>query len=245
MSQDKVLTSAQQSALAAISTTLAARLATMGQDPSGLFNYYARKLRHGALLSQCDLHALEILRRYRGRFRRVWEIGSGVGQLTAMMALEGFDVVPIDGDHRRYAAQTEVLDVLQRLDPAARARVNPRFGSFPGALGADDVRHDAVVVLNVAFTGAEADYRAFLERLPRFTFGLIDFARLFTETPNQSEWHQRARDFTERHGVATRSVASYEIPEVGKRGELFLIGEPGDASPMIGNLPEAGSERAG
>jgi SAM-dependent methyltransferase len=220
-----MLSEAQRRNLAAIAAALAERLATMGEDASGLHNYYARKLRHDALLGECDLHALQMLRRRVGQFRRVWEVGSGVGQLTAMLALDGHEVVAIDRDSRRHAAMTAALDVLERHDPAARKRVATRLGSFPAVLDeTDDVRADAVLVLGCTFTATEPESRAFTDALPRFTFGLIDFPRLFTETANSGEWRERARGFAERYRVAAVPVASYEIAEEGKRGELFLVG---------------------
>jgi hypothetical protein len=222
---DDILSETQRRTLAAISATLAERLATMGEDASGLHNYYARKLRHGALLGECDLHALQTLRQRVGQFRRVWEIGSGVGQLTAMLALDGHEIVAIDRDPRRYAAMAAALDVLERHDPAARSRVATRFGSFPDVLDEkDDVRADAVLVLGCTFTAAELEYRAFMDALPRFAFGLIDFPRLFIETQNSGDWRERARDFAGRYRVAAVPVANYEIPEEDKRGELFLVG---------------------
>jgi hypothetical protein len=222
---DDILSEAQRRTLEAIAAALAERLVTMGEDASGLYNYYAKKLRHGALLGECDLHALHMLRQHVGQFRRVWEIGAGVGQLTAMLALEGYEVVAMDRDVRRYAAMTAVLDVLECHDPAARSRVATRFGSFPAVLDEkDDVRADAVLVLGCTFTAAESEYRAFSDALPRFTFGLIDFPRLFIETKNCGEWRERARAFTERYHIAAVPVAHYEIPAEDKRGELFLVG---------------------
>lgn len=222
---DDLLSEAQRHTLVAIAAALAERLATMGEDASGLHNYYARKLRHGALLGECDLHALEMLRQHVGQFRRVWEIGSGVGQLTAMLALDGHEIVAIDRDPRRHAAMTAALDVLERHDPTARRRVAIRLGSFPAVLDEkDDVRADAVLVLGCTFTAAESEYRAFTDALPRFTFGLIDFPRLFVETTNRGEWRERARDFAERYRIAAALVADYEIPEEDKRGESFLVG---------------------
>jgi SAM-dependent methyltransferase len=229
---DDILSETQRRTLVAIAAALAERLATMGEDASGLHNYYARKLRHGALLGECDLQALQTLRQRVGQFRRVWEVGSGVGQLTAMLALDGHDIVAIDRDPRRHAAMTAALDVLERHDAAARRRVATRLGSFPAVLDeTDDVRADAVLVLGCTFTAAEPEYRAFTDALPHFAFGLIDFPRLFVETKNSGDWCERARDFAERYRVAAVPVANYEIPEEGKRGELFLIGGRRDSQP--------------
>ncbi|MDP1965602.1 MAG: hypothetical protein Q8K93_25765 [Reyranella sp.] len=223
LEHDIVLTEVQQRVSAAIAAGLADRLVTMGQTESGLFNYYARKLRHDALLSEYDLHVLRILRERVGEFRRVWEIGPGTGQLTAMLALDGHHVIAIDHDTRRYGAMMEMLGILERFDPAARARVSTRREAFPKTLGkSDNVGTDVVLALNCGFTAPESGYRAFEDALPRFGFGLIDFALLFTEAQSPEEWRQRARAFSERHGILASAVASYQISEVAKQGELFL-----------------------
>ena len=222
--RNEVLSEVQQRTLASLETALVDRLATMGEDASGLYSYYARKLRRGTLLSECDLSVLAALRERVGQFRRVWEIGSGVGQLTAMLALDGHEVIAFDRDTGRYAAMTKNLDILERHDPAARGRISTRFGSFPAVLDEkDDIRADAVLVLGCSFTASKMEYRAFEDAVARFALGLMDFPRLFTPATNGEEWRQRARDFAERYRVAVVPIANYRIPELGKEGELFVV----------------------
>lgn len=222
--RDSLLNDTQQRTLAAITKRLGVRLEEMGEIESGLYDYYARKLHHDALLSECDLRALAVLRRRAGQFRRIWEIGSGVGQLTAMLALDGHQVVGVDPDRRRYAAMEDVLGVLERYDPLARTLVTTRSSPFPAALDdKEDVSDDAILVLGCTFTADKAGYCTFENALPRFVFGLIDFPRLFTSTTRRDEWRQRALDFSTRHGMATVAVAEYLIPEERRNGELYLI----------------------
>ena len=226
--RNKVLSEVQERTLASLETALVDRLATMGEDASGLYPYYARKLRHGALLSECDLSALAALRERVGKFRRVWEIGPGIGQLTAMLALDGHDVVAIDRDIRRYAAMTENLDILERHDPEARRRISTRFGSFPAVLDEkDNICDDAALVLCCTFTASKMECRAFEGAVARFALGLVDFPRLFTAATKGEEWRQRARDFAERYHVAVAPIANYQIPEEGKQGELFIVAGEG------------------
>ena len=221
---DGILNEAQKAALPDIVSALARRLAAVGEEASGLSNYYVRKLRHDVLLSECDLRLLEILRQRRGQFRRVWEIGAGVGQLTAMLALDGHQVVAVERGGHRHAAMVEVLDVLQRHDPAARAHVTATRGAFPEMAEGEDVGADAVVVLCCAFTGDQATYSAFEEALGRFALGVIDFTRLFTEPPGGADGRQRAGTFSARYGIPATFVAGYRIPEENKTGDLFTIG---------------------
>ena len=59
MTPDGILNEAQKAALPDIVSALARRLAAVGEEASGLSNYYVRKLRHDVLLSECDLRLLE------------------------------------------------------------------------------------------------------------------------------------------------------------------------------------------
>jgi hypothetical protein len=194
----------------------------MGPEESGLFNYYVRKLAHDALLSQCDLQAIRVLRQHAGRFTRLWEIGPGVGQLTVMLALDGHQVVAVEHDRRRAAAVLAVLDVLAAIDRPARDRITLLLDTFPEALGADTVEKDAVLCLSCAFTAADAKYRAFEATVARYALGVIDFARLFTETTDRTEWRRRAGAFASAYDVEATPVSSFYIPEEAKPGELFV-----------------------
>lgn len=221
---EAVLTSSQKTALAALNAALAGRVASMGADESGLFQYYTRKLEHDALLSQCDLQAIQILRQHAGRFGHVWEIGPGVGQLTVMLALDGHEVVAVEHDRRRAAALLAVLNELAAIDQAARDRVTVVQDTFPEVLGSRAVETDAVLCLSCAFTAPATKYRAFETAVARYALGVIDFARLFTETTDRIEWRRRAGDFASAHGVEVVPVTRFYIPEEGKSGELFVTG---------------------
>ena len=225
---ESVLTPSQKTALGALNAALADRLASMGPDESGLFNYYVRKLAHDALLSPCDLLAIRILRQHAGRFARLWEIGPGVGQLTIMLALDGHQVVAVEHDRRRAAALLAMLDVLAAIDRLARDRVTVVPDTFPEAIGADAaIVKDAVVCLSCAFSAPDSKYRAFEAAIARYALGVIDFARLFTETTDRVEWRRRADTFASAHGIEATPVSSFHIPEEAKSGELFVtVPEP-------------------
>jgi hypothetical protein len=221
---DVLLSEPQRRGLHVLTAALTQRLAAMGQQESGLYNYYVRKLSHDALLSQCDLLAIEALRMRRGQFARIWEIGPGIGQLSIMLALDGHHLVLLEHDNRRMAALVAMLDqIVAAIDAEARARVDVRPGSIPEAIGAADaIEQDAVLALNCAFTASDAKRLAFERTVARFGFGLIDFPRLFTETADREEWGRRAHAFAETNGVRAKSIAAYVVPEERKAGELFL-----------------------
>jgi hypothetical protein len=220
---EAVLTALQKAALAALNAALADRLASMGPDESGLFSYYTRKIAHDALLSQCDLQVMQILRQHVGRFARLWEIGPGVGQLTVMLALDGHQVMAVEHDRRRAAALLAMLDVLSTIDRPARDRVTVVKDTFPEVLGSDSaIERDAVICLSCAFTAPDSKYSAFEAAAARYALGVIDFARLFTETTDRAEWRRRAADFASAHGVEATAVAAFHIPQEDKHGELFV-----------------------
>ena len=200
------------------------RLAELGEVESGLFRYYSRKLQHDTLLSECDLGAVRLLRASRGRFRREWDIGSGVGQLPLALAADGWQVFAIEHDKRRFGALTAVIDAVTRSQPHIGRRVQPVFGSFPEVTSGNYVGDDVVIALNAAFSATEEKYRAFEDRLRKYGAALIDFPRLFTETKVPSDWRARAEAYA---GIPQIAPAyDYRIPEEDKTGEVYFLTRP-------------------
>lgn len=220
---EAVLTPLQKRSLAALDEALRGRLASMGADDSGLYGYYVRKLEHDALLSQCDLQAIEILRRRGGQFGRIWEVGPGVGQLSVMLALDGHRVVAVEHTVRRADAMLAMLDVLAAIDSPARDRITVVKGSFPEAIGADEpVGRDAVTCIGCTFTAPDAKYRAFEAAIARYAIGVIDFSCLFTWTADRTTWRRRADDFASTYAITATPATSFHITEEDRYGELFV-----------------------
>src|SRR5262249_2125795 len=108
-----------------VEAALLNRLASFGVKESGLYNFYVRKLKSGLLLSDADLKAIKLLRGKHGEYGRVWDIGAGVGQLSIALANDGWNVVALEHDKRRFAALKSVIDAVASSDREVASRIEP------------------------------------------------------------------------------------------------------------------------
>jgi SAM-dependent methyltransferase len=165
-----LLTADQRSACATIKETLDTRTANLGKNAAGLYNYYTGR----PILINRELWLIQFLRGLRGT--RVWDIGAGIGQLSAMLAVDGIKVVAVDHDGPRAEAMRQIAD---RLAPLTGDRFTVRFGSFPDVAEGEDVSNDIALVFSCVFAGSAERYRAFLLALSRFRCAIVAFGSLF------------------------------------------------------------------
>jgi SAM-dependent methyltransferase len=203
-----------------VERTLRERLAAMGADQSGLLNYYARKLDHDALMSEYDVRAVGLLRGLHGQFRRIWDIGAGVGQLSVALAADGWDVTALDHNRRRFEALTAVVAAVTAANPQIGGRIRPVFATFPEANADADVAEDLAVAFGCTFTDTQAKYDSFVAGLHRFKAAVIDFANLCVATRDERAWRTRAAAYA--GGVEIKPVYSYVVPEEDRRGEIYF-----------------------
>jgi SAM-dependent methyltransferase len=209
-----MLTALQQQGLGLIEAALVERLGDVGEEAGGLYYYYRSKLAGNALLSDCDLRAIAVLREQRSRGGRVWDIGAGIGQVSAMLALDGWTVIAVDRDRRRFAALERVAAVVTQLDAASGGRLTPKFGNFPDVILGEPVEHDVALTLGCTFRAEERVYEDFRAGLRRFRGSLIDFPRLFIQTDNRMEWLRRAESYCAGLPGSVRTSFPCTVPDV-------------------------------
>src|SRR5207245_1821505 len=85
-------------------SVLSARIDTLGVYGSGAYEHYDRMLQQGSLVSPADVAAVTMvaLLKKTASFEACHEIGSGLGTLPFILALEGYNVVGIEADSRRH-----------------------------------------------------------------------------------------------------------------------------------------------
>jgi SAM-dependent methyltransferase len=184
-----------------VETVLSERLARLGVRESGLFNFYAWKLQHQCLLYDYDQKAICLLQGMRGRYRRVWDIGAGIGQLSVALAADGWQVMAIDHSRLRFAALEAVIDSVGESWPEIGARIEPILGTFPDVIAEIDVSNDLAIAFGSTFTAPQATHQAFVDALHRFKAALIDFASLCTPTNDPVVWRGRAVAFSGRPDI--------------------------------------------
>lgn len=192
----------QQQACAMLEGELGRRLAEFGPSESGLDGYYQMKLEKRALLTPLDLGVIAFLRANRSRWPRIWDIGAGVGQVSAMLAIEGFEVIAVEVNNRRHAALAQVtVPMLEHYYPAARQRFHERHASFPEIIAPDDVRGDIALVLCCPFTAEEGVYETFRLGLMEFDAALVEFRALFVRVDEPGDEIVRAEAYCARYGL--------------------------------------------
>ena len=205
-----------------VETVLSERLARLGEHESGLFSFYAWKLQHQCLLSDCDHEAIRLLQGMRGRYRRVWDIGAGVGQLSVALAADGWQVTAVDYNPLRFAALEAVIDAVGESWPEIEARIKPILGTIPDVIAGIDVSNDLAISFGSSFTAPEATHQAFVDALHRFKAALIDFPSLCTATDDPVVWRSRAVDFSGRPDIVP--IFYYgECDEATKKEEVYEV----------------------
>jgi SAM-dependent methyltransferase len=194
---------------------LSERRVRLGQHQSGLFNFYAAKLQDRCLLSDADHGAVRLLQELRGQYRRVWDIGAGVGQLSIALASDGWQVTAVDHNRLRFAALEAVVDAVGGSWPEIEARIKPILGTFPDVIAEIDVSNDLAIAFGCAFTAPDTVHQAFVDALRRFKASLIDFSTLCTATDDPTVWRTRAVAFSRRPDIVPAFYHS--------RGEVHLV----------------------
>lgn len=127
-----------------------ARLEAMGQDPSGLYNYYASLARKGRAFAYYDVPVAKWLAAADFPATRILDVGAGIGQLSALLLKIGLPAVPIEATEGRYAAMVAMFEVLGLPVPTESVA-----GFFPGS--ADHLVGPDTVALFMGLMNGQAD----------------------------------------------------------------------------------------
>jgi hypothetical protein len=107
------------------------RLADLGVDGSGAFNFYRVRIERDDLFTGYELDLAEALLADPDYPGAMHEIGGGYGSLSWLMAALGSDVVCLERDDRRYAGAAALLEVILAGWPELQGRLDVLHASFP------------------------------------------------------------------------------------------------------------------
>lgn len=162
----------------AVFAFLCRRLDAMGEEESGLYRYYRRRVEDGVGLRGYEHHLLE---RFAAE-KRVFHVGCGVGALTTGLARAGVRCIGFEFDERRFAA-AEALRA--ELAPVLHYELRPR--SFPRALRRDDRTAAAVLLFtNAESSWIEANAGLVIQAMHRFARTVLDL-RVFGDRREDEE----------------------------------------------------------
>ncbi|MGD9880574.1 MAG: hypothetical protein AB7F22_27895 [Reyranella sp.] len=168
-------------ALALVRDTTAAvlqqRIDALGVRGSGAYEHYSAMLQRGFSLPPHELTALEIVRQQAPRLAAYHEIGSGIGTLPFLLALNGFPAVGIECDRRRHETALAVWQALSAKAEVGKPACRLVFGRFPATAARHDAA-DALAILTDFVTTQSAEQRqAIIDGLRRYPYVLLDLRR--------------------------------------------------------------------
>ena len=173
------------------------RLERLGELESGCNNFYAVRLRRGTIFSDYDLALAEALVARSDLPRVVHEVGGGFGNLSMLLAMNGFQATCLELAKLRYDGGMAILEALR---PALPQMAN--FRLLHAAFPEPTLKPDGAmaVITNLVATTSEADRRAMLRRLGAYDAAIIDVDRFLTSITTAPERETRLADFA-AHGL--------------------------------------------
>ena len=152
---------------------LAERREALGVEEGGLNNYYAQRLDKRRALSRYERELIVYLK----GAPRVIHAGTGMGPLSAALALQGTQVIGFEADPRRHAA-AEAL----RARLARDAAYEVRQALFPqGLRDGDDPAGATLLFTNVVAGWPEGLYDDLIAAMRGFSRTILDL-RVFGQT---------------------------------------------------------------
>ncbi len=175
------------------------RLAMLGAEESGSYNFYSVRLARGDLFSDYDRRLAEELIRLPQPPAQIHEIGGGFGNFGWLMAGLGVAAVSLECDRRRFDAGEAIWGAIRRgwpEMPGSFTWLNARFPApnlEPGRAWA--------ISTNLVFTSSAEAKAEILGRLKEYETAIIDVDRFLVQS---REPEQRAAVLAEfvKSGIA-------------------------------------------
>lgn len=208
---------------------LTERLRLLGVDRSGAYEHYHYKLKHGFPIPSYELAIVNLVRQKFPDLVSYHEIGSGLGTLPFMLALEGFAAVGVERDERRHLTATAILAELQAQAPSVETNCRLIWAPFPDAIADIDVSGSMAILTDFVSTHSPAEFSRICRDLGRYRYVLLDLQR-FVDKRDAGPDQQEVTDILVQYGF----TPCEEVIDVGYEGYYRLF---------AGN-PSAGERRS-
>ena len=160
-----------------VTAVLRLRIDTLGIRGSGAYAHYSAMLERGLPIPHHDLAALEVVRRQVPRLSAYHEIGSGIGTLPFLLALNGFPAVGIECDPRRHETSLAIWRELAAKADVGRPACRLVHGRFPAAVAKDDTSEALAILTDFVTSQTPEQVEAILDGLRRYPYILLDLRR--------------------------------------------------------------------
>jgi capsular polysaccharide transport system permease protein len=197
---------------------LAERVSLLGIDRSGAYEHYDFMLKRGLPLPPCEPAIVDFIRSKLPYLRSYHEIGSGLGTLPFMLALEGFAAVGIERDERRHLTSTAILAELQAQVPSIESNCRLIWAPFPDAVADMDLSRSMAILTDFVATHSPAELTRLYAELGRYQFVLVDLQR-FCEKRDAGPGQEEVTDLLARYGL----TPCEDVIDLGYEGYFRLF----------------------
>lgn len=197
---------------------LAERISLLGIDRSGAYEHYDLMLQRGLPIPPCDPAIIDLIRRKLPDLRSYHEIGSGLGSLPFMLALEGFAAVGVERDERRHLTSTAILAELQAQVPSIESNCRLIWAPFPDAVADMDLSRSMAILTDFVATHRPAELTRLYAALGRYQFVLVDLQR-FCEKRDAGPGQEEVTDLLVQYGLSPCE----EVIDLGYEGYYRLF----------------------
>jgi hypothetical protein len=169
---------------------MAERFQQLGADDSGLYNFYVQRMETGQALIHYDLLLAAWCLDNVSRSTILVDIGSGIGQFSALMAANGYTTVACENDSRRFKALQSLHHALGRLNPEWGERLETTSRAYPFTIEGLVGRASLAICSCLVVTVTPDVERHMVGGLRQFSSALIDphrFGRKKRDTPQELE----------------------------------------------------------
>ena len=108
-----------------------ARVAEMGVEASGAFEFYRVAVERERVFNPYEIDLVNALRERLPHIDEIHEIGCGWGQLVFLLAWSGFNTTGYEIDERRYAGAMQFHRLLGQINPQLAGRAQFLNEFFP------------------------------------------------------------------------------------------------------------------
>lgn len=203
------------------------RIELLGVDASGAFEFYRSRIANGRVFNDCEIRLVSSIVDSLLPIDEIHEIGCGWGQLTFLLAWNGYNTTGFEIDIKRYAGAEYLRRMLGEIDKE-RARRATVYNEFFPPLRRPDSTRSLVVSTNLVIGNPQFVEDQILWGLRRYRYAVIDIDRFCCQRNADQRPSFLAR--VEQAGLKNLGL----FCDAGNEGQYYLF-EPRGADTVSGD----------
>jgi 16S rRNA A1518/A1519 N6-dimethyltransferase RsmA/KsgA/DIM1 with predicted DNA glycosylase/AP lyase activity len=195
------------------------RIADLGPDESGAYNFYATRAERGDMFSNYDVAITRAILESGVSYERVDEIGPGVGQLVFLLALNGFKARGIEIDVRRANAGKAMQQAVEARWPEVKGRCDIVHNAFPMASDMEPTADSLILSTNLVFTTSHDKAQKIVDSMVLYKSAVVDMDRLFEKRTTPEKQAEAFAYFKAAGHTEPKSFL-----DLGDSGRYYIFG---------------------